>query len=113
MHAMLLVFIHHLQLNFVLLCIHTKHVMPALCDFAANVYSILPDSGWKSFSVYIMLIHNISAFTLHTNPLLYMWERLIKTHHSPWYIKLPSRLPICEPLVLCHFLLLLPCSVKC
>ena len=65
---------------------------------AANVYSILPDSGWKRASVWIMLIHNISAFTLHTNPLLYMWERLIRTHHHPWYIRLPSRIPVCKPL---------------
>lgn len=67
---------------------------------AANVYSILPDSGWKHASVWIMLIHNISAFTLHTNPLLYMWERLIRTHHHPWYIRLPSRIPVCKPLLL-------------
>lgn len=70
----------------------------ALCR-AANVYSILPDSGWKRASVWIMLIHNISAFTLHTNPLLYMWERLIRTHHHPWYIRLPSRIPVCKPLL--------------
>ena len=67
---------------------------------AANVYSILPDSGWKRASVWVMLIHNISAFTLHTNPLLYMWERLIRTHHHPWYIRLPSRIPVCKPLLL-------------
>lgn len=70
----------------------------ALCR-AANVYSILPDSGWKRASVWIMLIHNVSAFTLHTNPLLYMWERLIRTHHHPWYIRLPSRIPVCKPLL--------------
>lgn len=57
------------------------------------MYSVLPNSGWKSFSV---LIHNISAFTLHANPLLYMWERLIHTHHRTWYIRLPSRLLVCK-----------------
>ncbi|KAK9795944.1 hypothetical protein WJX73_010704 [Symbiochloris irregularis] len=60
----------------------------------ANVYAVLPNSGWKSVSVYLMLFHNISAFTLHTNPLLYMWERLIRTHHRAWYIRIPSRLPV-------------------
>ena len=62
---------------------------------AANVYSILPKSGWKVVSVWIMLIHNISAFTLHTNPLLYMWERIIHRPYVP-YIKLPSRIPVCK-----------------
>ncbi len=32
---------------------------------SGNIYSILPPSGWRTASVYIMLIHNIAAFTLH------------------------------------------------
>ena len=63
---------------------------------AANVYAVLPNSGWKSFSVWIMLFHNIGAFTLHTNPLLYMWEKGIRVHHRPWWIRIPSRLPVCD-----------------
>ncbi|KAL0034831.1 hypothetical protein WJX77_008984 [Trebouxia sp. C0004] len=83
--------------NIVLLLPHSIAIVlafPNLILSQANVYSILPDSGWKRASVWIMLIHNISAFTLHTNPLLYMWERLIHTHHHPWYIRLPSRIPV-------------------
>ena len=40
-------------------------------SLAANVYSILPSSGFKTVSVYMMLIHNISAMTLHTNVSLF------------------------------------------
>jgi hypothetical protein len=36
------------------------------------------------------------AFALYCTPLLYMWEKLIGTHTKPWYMRLPSRLPVGE-----------------
>ncbi|KAK9816803.1 hypothetical protein WJX72_005264 [[Myrmecia] bisecta] len=83
--------------NLVLLIPHSTAIILAFPNKAltqANVYSILPNSGWKTASVWLMLIHNIGAFTLHTNPLCYMWEKLIGTHHSSLWIKLPSRIPV-------------------
>lgn len=47
-------------------------IVTALLSTAANIYAALPNTGWKTASVYLMLIHNITAFTLHFNPLLYM-----------------------------------------
>ncbi|KAK9813484.1 hypothetical protein WJX73_001640 [Symbiochloris irregularis] len=83
--------------NIILLLPHSIAIVlafPQAILAQANVYAVLPNSGFKSFSVYIMLFHNIAAFTLHTNPLLYMWEKLIRTHHTPWYIRIPSRTPV-------------------
>ena len=60
---------------------------------AANVYSILPATKWREASVYIMLVHNIAAFTLHVQPLMFIWERIIHTQKLPYYFRLPSRIP--------------------
>lgn len=46
---------------------------------AANIYAVLPNSSWKTASVYLMLIHNITAFTLHFNPLLYMYAFVLNS----------------------------------
>ena len=63
------------------------------------MYSILPASKWKEASVYLMLIHNAAAFTLHVQPLMFIWERIIHTQKLPFYLRLPSRLPAGEVLV--------------
>jgi hypothetical protein len=47
-------------------------------------------------SVGLMVVHQWVAFALYCTPLLYMWEKLIGTHTKPWYIRLPSRLPVGE-----------------
>lgn len=52
-----------------------KQAKIEMADFAisaANIYAILPDSGWKKASVWLMYIHNMTAFTIHFNPFLYM-----------------------------------------
>lgn len=37
-----------------------------------------------------------------TVPLMFMWEKLIRVHSQPWYIRLPLRLPVCEhPATIC------------
>ncbi|KAK9809392.1 hypothetical protein WJX73_001610 [Symbiochloris irregularis] len=59
----------------------------------SNVYSILPASGWRIASVYIMLIHNIAAFTLHVQPLMFITERILHTQKKSYWIRLPSRIP--------------------
>ncbi|KAK9810983.1 hypothetical protein WJX73_003275 [Symbiochloris irregularis] len=57
----------------------------------SNVYAILPNNGWRSFSVYIMLIHNIAAFTLHVLPLMFLWERMLGVHEKSNWVRLPLR----------------------
>lgn len=59
-----------------------------------NVYGIIPMSKGKLASVGLMVIHQLAAFAYYVTPVMYMWERLIRTHNKPWYIRLPSRLPV-------------------
>lgn len=83
--------------NLLLLVPHSYALVlaePKLITKQSNIYASLPDSGWKKASIYMMYIHNMTAFTLHFNPFLYMWERMIFTHNKPWYIRIPSRIPV-------------------
>ncbi|KAK9817815.1 hypothetical protein WJX72_002659 [[Myrmecia] bisecta] len=83
--------------TFLLVIPHTTAVVLAYPDQSlaqGNIYSILPASHWKTASVYLMLIHNIAAFTVHTAPLMYIWERFVGTHTSRNLIRLPSRTPV-------------------
>lgn len=63
---------------------------------ADNVFGVLPVTTAVKASVWLMVIHQWVAFALYCTPLLYMWEKLIGTHTRPWFIRLPSRLPIGE-----------------
>ncbi|KAL6756332.1 transmembrane amino acid transporter protein-domain-containing protein [Haematococcus lacustris] len=67
---------------------------PKLIGGADNVYGLLPMSKAKVASVALMIIHQLAAFAYYVLPAIFMWERLIKTHTRPWYIRLPSRLPV-------------------
>lgn len=60
------------------------------------MYGVLPISMAVKVSVGLMVVHQWVAFALYCTPLLYMWEKLIGTHTKPWYIRLPSRLPVGE-----------------
>ena len=83
--------------------------MPA-CP-ASNVYGVVPVSGARDVSIVLMIIHQFVAYALYVTPVFFMWERLVRTHQKPLWIRLPSRLPVCEssspllclPLLL-HFL---------
>lgn len=66
------------------------------CIPADNVYGVLPINDAVRVSVALMVVHQFVAFALYCTPLLYMWEKFIHTHTKPWYIRLPSRLPIGE-----------------
>lgn len=82
--------------TFVLMMPHTIALVVAYPKLltVSNVYNILPNSNWKTASVYMMLIHNCAAFTVHTLAMFYMWEKLIGTHTKPLWIRLPSRIPL-------------------
>lgn len=58
------------------------------------MYGVLPINDAVKVSVALMVVHQFVAFALYCTPLLYMWEKFIRTHTAPWYIRLPSRLPI-------------------
>lgn len=59
-----------------------------------NVYGLLPINTAKRISVWLMIIHQFITWALFVTPLLYMWEKAIRTHTKPYWIRLPSRLPI-------------------
>ena len=61
---------------------------------AGNVYDVLPDSSVRSVSIVLMIIHQAFAYAMFIMPVHHMWEKLIKTHDKPYWIRLPSRLPV-------------------
>ncbi|KAK9868838.1 hypothetical protein WJX84_001337 [Apatococcus fuscideae] len=67
---------------------------PKQVSLQDNVFGILPRSSTKVAAVWLMIVHQFIAFSLYVLPLLFMWEKLIRTHTKAWYIRLPSRLPI-------------------
>ena len=58
------------------------------------MYDILPDSSVRSVSIVLMIIHQAFAYAMFIMPVHHMWEKLIKTHDKPYWIRLPSRLPV-------------------
>ncbi len=67
-----------------------------VCCSAGNVYDMLPDSPVRSVSIVLMIIHQCIAFGMFVMPVHHMWEKLIRTHDKPYWIRLPSRLPVGE-----------------
>ena len=61
-----------------------------------------------------MIIHQFVAYALYVTPVFFMWEKLVRTHTKSYWVKLPSRIPVCEslfllvalPMAVCHVLLL-------
>lgn len=46
------------------------------------------------------------AYAIYITPVFFMWEKLIGTHYKPNWIRLPSRLPVGEPLsIYCYEIL--------
>uniref|UniRef100_A0A383WBV8 Amino acid transporter transmembrane domain-containing protein n=1 Tax=Tetradesmus obliquus TaxID=3088 RepID=A0A383WBV8_TETOB len=74
--------------------IAVNYAFPLTIGKNDNVFGVLPVTTAVKASVWLMVIHQWVAFALYCTPLLYMWEKLIGTHTRPWFIRLPSRLPI-------------------
>lgn len=72
--------------------LNTAHLV--LC--AGNVYGVVPVSGARDVSIVLMIIHQFVAYALYVTPVFFMWEKLVHTHQKPLWIRLPSRLPVCE-----------------
>ncbi|DBA89592.1 TPA: Lymphocyte transmembrane adapter 1 [Trebouxia sp. C0005] len=67
---------------------------PVLSAQNGNVYDLLPESPVRSVSIVLMIIHQCIAFGMFIMPVHHMWEKLIRTHDKPYWIRLPSRLPV-------------------
>lgn len=61
---------------------------------AGNVYDALPESSIRSVSIVLMIIHQAFAYAMFIMPVHHMWEKLIRTHDKPYWIRLPSRIPV-------------------
>lgn len=59
-----------------------------------NVLGVLPLNNYKRAAIVLMLMHQMVAFALYSGPLYYMWEKLIGTHHKPYWVRCPTRLPV-------------------
>lgn len=59
-----------------------------------NVYGVVPVSGARDVSIVLMIVHQFVAYALYVTPVFFMWEKLVRTHQKPLWIRLPSRLPV-------------------
>lgn len=60
------------------------------------MYGAVPVNGWRDASIVLMIIHQCVAYALYVTPVFFMWEKLVRTHDKPLWIRLPSRLPVGE-----------------
>ena len=69
-----------------------------------NIYGAVPVDGWRDASIILMIIHQCVAYALYVTPVFFMWEKLVRTHNKPLYIRLPSRLPVGASNLVCLLL---------
>ena len=55
-----------------------------------------PPSHAKYAMAILMIIHQFIAYAIFGTALAYIWEKLLRIHTKPWYIRLPCRIPISE-----------------
>ncbi|KAK9807758.1 hypothetical protein WJX72_008373 [[Myrmecia] bisecta] len=67
---------------------------PAANAKYGNVYGVVPVSAARDVSIVLMIIHQFVAYALYITPVFFMFEKLLGTHNKPWFIRLPSRLPV-------------------
>ncbi|KAK9841505.1 hypothetical protein WJX74_006936 [Apatococcus lobatus] len=72
----------------------------------SNALAHLDKSNARDTAIVLMVIHQCVAFGLFTLPVYFMWEKAIGTHTKPYWIRLPSRIPVV--LVIWFFALLVP-----
>jgi hypothetical protein len=80
--------------------IHTHPLPPpspsSRCCLPANAFAIYPPSTARSVGIVTMVLDQLTAYGLFVHPLLITWEKGLRVHHRPWYIRLPARLPVGE-----------------
>ena len=66
-----------------------------VCTSAAgNIFDALPSSLTRSTSIVLMIAHQCFAYAMFIMPVHHMWEKAIGTHDKPYWIRLPSRIPV-------------------
>lgn len=68
---------------------------------AGNAFAIFPPTVQRDIGIVLMVAHQVVAYLLFIMPCVVLWEKIIKTHDKPLWIRLPSRLPVCKSLK-CH-----------
>ena len=53
-----------------------------------------PASTSKYAMAILMNIHQFIAFALYGTSLAYIWEKALRIHTKPWYVRVPARLPL-------------------
>jgi hypothetical protein len=68
------------------------------CELAAagNAFAVYPPSTLKSVAIVTMVVDQLTAFGLFVHPLCILWEKLLRVHYKPNWIRLPSRIPVGE-----------------
>lgn len=67
---------------------------PTLTSLQQNVFDIFPPSLAKSFSIWLMVIHQIFAFGLYITPVMYITEKIVGTHESAYWKRILTRIPV-------------------
>lgn len=63
--------------------------------YNANSFNLFPRSYARDFGIIMMSLHQAVAFGLFAGPLFHMWEKLVKIHAKPFWIRAFARLPLC------------------
>lgn len=59
-----------------------------------NVYGVLPDNGWRTSSIVLMLIHQCVAYVIYVGPVFFMAEKLFHVHNRAYPLRILARVPV-------------------
>lgn len=68
--------------------------IPQLNLAYGNAYATVPVNDWRNASIILTIIHHFVAYALCMTPVFSMWEKSVRTHDKPLWIRLSSRLPV-------------------
>jgi auxin influx carrier (AUX1 LAX family) len=69
---------------------------------------VYPASPLKSAAIVTMVVDQLTAYGLFVHPLCILWEKLLRVHYKPLWIRLPARIPVGELQQLVRQLLVMP-----
>uniref|UniRef100_A0A383W752 Amino acid transporter transmembrane domain-containing protein n=1 Tax=Tetradesmus obliquus TaxID=3088 RepID=A0A383W752_TETOB len=72
----------------------TFMAFPALSYKFGNAFAVYPPSTLKSVAIVTMVVDQLTAFGLFVHPLCILWEKLLRVHYKPNWIRLPARIPV-------------------
>ena len=65
----------------------------------ANAFNLFPQSTARDFGIVMMSLHQAVAFGLFAGPLFHMWEKMIRIHDRPFFVRAFARLPLCAAML--------------